>query len=233
MIDDIGRQVLLMGTKWDNQEKCAAFLHPKTFQNSYLYLSPFYVFPMPSWFSLICLSHLYFITTWKQLLLRSPVIFVSLKTMYTFWCLVLIVFATWCDTIKCSSFLEKKTLPLWHHTLSFPPYQLILFFHCMWQFLRAGPEVSFFLVFVFLMTLSIHMGSINIYMLVIPEAPTWLSQLSIGLLISAQVMIPGWWHRAPHPALHWVWSPLKILSLPLPLPLPCLCVCMHVHTLSQ
>ena len=51
----------------------------------------------------------------------------------------------------------------------------------------------------------------------------WLSWLSNQLLISAQVMISWWWDQAPHWALHWSWSLLRILSLPLPLPLPCLC----------
>ena len=32
-------------------------------------------------------------------------------------------------------------------------------------------------------------------------APGWLSRLSVRLLISAQVMIPGSWDRAPHQAL--------------------------------
>ena len=33
------------------------------------------------------------------------------------------------------------------------------------------------------------------------EAPGWLRQLSVQLLISAQVMIPGSWDRAPHQVL--------------------------------
>ena len=37
-------------------------------------------------------------------------------------------------------------------------------------------------------------------------APGWLSQLSVWLLISAQVMIPGSWVRAPHQALRWAWK---------------------------
>lgn len=44
-------------------------------------------------------------------------------------------------------------------------------------------------------------------------APGWLSLLSIWLLILAQVMILESWDRAPHQALHRVWSLLKILSL--------------------
>ena len=40
----------------------------------------------------------------------------------------------------------------------------------------------------------------------------WLSQLSIRLLVSAQVMISGSWHRAPRWALSGAWSLLKILS---------------------
>ena len=48
----------------------------------------------------------------------------------------------------------------------------------------------------------------------------WLSQLSIRLLISAQVMIPGSWDGALHLAQHRVWRLLKILSLsPYPSPL--------------
>ena len=50
-------------------------------------------------------------------------------------------------------------------------------------------------------------------------APGGLSRLSVRLLISAQVVIPGSWDRAPCPALCGVWSLLRILSL-LPLPLP-------------
>ena len=32
--------------------------------------------------------------------------------------------------------------------------------------------------------------------------PGWLSRLSVLLLISAQVVIPRWWDRALHQALH-------------------------------
>ena len=46
-------------------------------------------------------------------------------------------------------------------------------------------------------------------------APGWLNWLSIQLLISSQVMIPGSWHQTPCLALHWAWSLLKILSLSL------------------
>ena len=41
-------------------------------------------------------------------------------------------------------------------------------------------------------------------------APGWLSGLSVQLLISAQVMIPGLWDWAPCWALHWAWSLLKV-----------------------
>ena len=49
----------------------------------------------------------------------------------------------------------------------------------------------------------------------------WLSQLSLHLLISAQVMISWFmgWSSMSGSALT-VWSLLRILSLPLPLPLP-------------
>ena len=50
--------------------------------------------------------------------------------------------------------------------------------------------------------------------------PGWHSQLSIKLLISAQVMISGSWDQDLCWTLCWVWSLLGILSLPLPLPLP-------------
>jgi len=49
-------------------------------------------------------------------------------------------------------------------------------------------------------------------------AAGWLSQLSIRLLISAQVTIPGLWHRAPDWTLGWAQSLPKIPSLPVPLP---------------
>ena len=41
----------------------------------------------------------------------------------------------------------------------------------------------------------------------------WLSQLGIWLWISAQVVILGTWDWAPHGALCWVWSLLRVLSL--------------------
>ena len=43
-------------------------------------------------------------------------------------------------------------------------------------------------------------------------APGWLSLFSIRLLILAQVVTSGLWDPAPHQALHWAWSMLKILS---------------------
>ena len=48
-------------------------------------------------------------------------------------------------------------------------------------------------------------------------APGWLSQVSTRLLVSSLVMISWLWDGALGQALCWVWSPLKILSLPLPL----------------
>ena len=42
------------------------------------------------------------------------------------------------------------------------------------------------------------------------RVPGWLSQLSIQLLISAQVMTTKLWDEAPCWALHWVWSLFKI-----------------------
>ena len=45
------------------------------------------------------------------------------------------------------------------------------------------------------------------------EAPEWLRRLSVRLLISAQVMVPGSWDGALHWDPHWAWSLLKILSL--------------------
>ena len=47
-------------------------------------------------------------------------------------------------------------------------------------------------------------------------APGWLSWLNTQLLISAQVMIPRLWDRAPHQAPHVALSLLKILSLGAP-----------------
>lgn len=40
----------------------------------------------------------------------------------------------------------------------------------------------------------------------------WLSQLSVGLLLLAQVKIPGSWDRALSQALCWAWSLLEMLS---------------------
>ena len=54
-------------------------------------------------------------------------------------------------------------------------------------------------------------------------APGWHSQLSIWLLVSAQVMIAGSWYRG----LHAQCGVCVIVSLPLPLPFPPL-----THTLS-
>ena len=50
--------------------------------------------------------------------------------------------------------------------------------------------------------------------------PGCLSQLSLHLLISAQVMISGMWDWAPCQALCWVQSLLKVVSLPLPIHTP-------------
>ena len=57
------------------------------------------------------------------------------------------------------------------------------------------------------------------------EVTTWAHMshpgaLSVWLLISAQVMIPGSCDWAPHQAPHWAWSLLKFLSLSLPPSLP-------------
>lgn len=55
----------------------------------------------------------------------------------------------------------------------------------------------------------------------------WVAQsLSLRLLILAQIMISGRWDRAPHWALHLVWSLLEILSL---CPFPC----SRTHVLSK
>ena len=51
----------------------------------------------------------------------------------------------------------------------------------------------------------------------IPGAPGWLSCLSVQLLISVQVMIPGLWDQALCWALRCMWSLLGILSLSLSL----------------
>ena len=53
---------------------------------------------------------------------------------------------------------------------------------------------------------------------VIVEVHGWLSQLSIHILISAQVMISRSWDWA----LHWAWSLLKIFPCSLPSVLPLL-----------
>ena len=58
------------------------------------------------------------------------------------------------------------------------------------------------------------------------EVPGWLSQLSVWLLVSAQVIISGLWDWAPHQALWWGRSLLEILSLSL-------CSSMQVHALSN
>lgn len=46
-------------------------------------------------------------------------------------------------------------------------------------------------------------------------APGWLHWFGVQPLISAQVMLGGWGDRAPHQALRWPWSLLKVLPLPL------------------
>ena len=50
-------------------------------------------------------------------------------------------------------------------------------------------------------------------------ASGWLSRVSVRLLVSAQVMIPGLWDRAPHRALCWAWNLPEILSLSISLSL--------------
>ena len=45
-------------------------------------------------------------------------------------------------------------------------------------------------------------------------APGWLSWLSVRVLILARVMIPGLWDWALSGTPRWVWSLLRILSLP-------------------
>ena len=66
--------------------------------------------------------------------------------------------------------------------------------------------------------------------------PGWLSQLSIRLLISAQVMIPGLWDQSLCWALCCVWSLLRIFPMPLSLPLrpspSATLLLAHAHTLS-
>ena len=44
-------------------------------------------------------------------------------------------------------------------------------------------------------------------------ATVWLSQLGIWLLILTLVLISVLWDPAPHRALHWVWSLLRVISL--------------------
>ena len=57
------------------------------------------------------------------------------------------------------------------------------------------------------------LNKININLKTSGGASGWLSWLSIGLLILAQVMNPRSWERAPHQALCWAWNLLKIFSL--------------------
>ena len=45
------------------------------------------------------------------------------------------------------------------------------------------------------------------------RGPGWLSQLSVQLLIYAQVVIPESWDQVLRLALHWAWRLLGILSL--------------------
>ena len=47
------------------------------------------------------------------------------------------------------------------------------------------------------------------------EAPGWHNRTGTQLLVLAQVIISGWWDRAPRRALRSAWSRLEILSLPL------------------
>lgn len=56
------------------------------------------------------------------------------------------------------------------------------------------------------------------------DTPGWLRQVSLRLLILAQVMISGSWDGAPHQAPRWAWSLLGILSFSLSLSLP---LCLH------
>ena len=62
--------------------------------------------------------------------------------------------------------------------------------------------------------------------------PGWLSQLSIQLLVLAQVMFSGLWDWAPCRAPCWTWKLLGIFSLPFPYP-QCLNVCPHSLSLSK
>ena len=55
------------------------------------------------------------------------------------------------------------------------------------------------------------------YLKIYTSGVAWVAQLSVQLLISAQVMISQSWAWLPHQAPCWVWNLLKILSLPLPL----------------
>ena len=68
-----------------------------------------------------------------------------------------------------------------------------------------------------LLALYLKLNSLN-FKNAYGEAPGWLSQLSIQLLISTWVMISGLWDWGACWAPRWVWSLLGILSLPLPVP---------------
>lgn len=48
--------------------------------------------------------------------------------------------------------------------------------------------------------------------------PGWCSWLSFRFLILANVIISGWWDPAPHWALCWVWSLLRVSLSPFALP---------------
>ena len=66
-----------------------------------------------------------------------------------------------------------------------------------------------------------------VYLKLQPGEPGWLRQLSVGLLVSAQVMISRFHEFEPRLKLSTVRSLLGILGLPLALPLPhspCLCL---------
>ena len=88
-------------------------------------------------------------------------------------------------------------------------------------------KMSVFLPFPFSLPSSLHSFLLSFVKEICAGAPGWLSQVSIWLLISVPVMIPGSWDWAPCRASYWVWSLLKILSFPLPLLLP------HTLSLSQ
>ena len=79
------------------------------------------------------------------------------------------------------------------------PCGFILYFpkdYCCWA--------SFYVLFFHHLYIFFHQVSIQVFCLFKKTlgAPGWLSQLSIQLLISAQVL-RGSWVRAPHWALHW------------------------------